>query len=109
MAHDALDMAASAAAAVIFLVVERDDGVSALPDALGEGVAAVAYASAERPDADERVQLADRGGEAGGDSVGVVEDVDEGVEALVAQFRVEEFGDTLALELGEMVRTRLEA
>ena len=37
MAHDAFDVAASAAAAEVLLLVERDDGVAALPHAGGEG------------------------------------------------------------------------
>ena len=58
MAHDAFDVAAASAAAEAFFFVERDDGVAALPDALCEGVAAVADADAESPDADHGVELA---------------------------------------------------
>ena len=73
VAHDAFHVAASAAAAEALFVVERDDGVAALPDAMGERVATVADADAEGPDADHAVELAVRGGEAGGHAVGVVQ------------------------------------
>ena len=102
VAHDALDMSASAAAAEFFLIVERDGGVTALEDSFGEGVAAVADAYAEGPDADEVVELAGGCGEACGDRVGVIEDVDVGVEAGGFELGAEEFGDACALELGDV-------
>ena len=52
-----------------------------------EGVAAVADADAEGPDADHGVEFAVGGGEAGGEAVGVVDDGDRGVDAVLAQLR----------------------
>ena len=73
MAHDTFQVSAAAAAAVVFLVVQRDDAVTVFPDALGEGVHAVADAGAKRPDAHHVIELAGAGCEARGHGVGIID------------------------------------
>ena len=92
VAHDAFEMADAAAAAEFLLWIERDDGVTALPDAFNIGPAAVADAVAESPDAGELVELAARCGDSGGDGVGVVGDVDGGVDVAGGEGAGEFFG-----------------
>src|SRR5713226_329126 len=67
-------MATPAAAAEIFLRVERDHRVPAFPNAFAPGIAAEADAVAARPDANELLPLAARGGDSRGHRVGIVED-----------------------------------
>src|SRR5216683_915479 len=74
MAEEAFKMAASAASAEILFGVERDHGVAAFPNTFAPGIAPKAYAVAKRPDANELLQLAARGGDSRGHSVGIVED-----------------------------------
>src|SRR6266851_326025 len=71
--ENSLEMPAAAAAAEIFLGIEGDDGVAAFPDSFAGGEAAKADAIAKRPDADELVQFALRGGDSRGHDVGVIE------------------------------------
>src|SRR3978361_936945 len=63
MTHDAFEMAATTAAAVVLLVVKGDDGVAALPYSFSEGVYAVADAGANGPHANKAVELVMLGGE----------------------------------------------
>src|SRR5713101_3458030 len=74
MAEEAFKMAASAASAEIFLGVERDHGVAAFPNTFAPGIAPKAYAVAERPDANELLKFAARGGDSRCHGVGIVED-----------------------------------
>ena len=74
MAHEAFEVSDASAAAELFLGVERDDGMSAFEGAGRIGIAAEADAVAERPDADDFVELVAGGGEAGGGGVGIVEE-----------------------------------
>ncbi len=53
MAHDAFQVAATAAAAIGLFGIERNDHVSALPDAFGLRVTAKTNALSQGPDADE--------------------------------------------------------
>jgi hypothetical protein len=78
--------------------------VTALPDALGEGIAAIPDAYSQRPDADELIEFSCGGGESSGDSVRVVENVDVAVKAAHAELCGEEFGDARAFELGDIGR-----
>src|SRR5580692_3796542 len=71
MAHDALQMPASAAAAVFFSGIERDHHVAAFPDAFVPGINAEADAVTEGPDTGKPVELSARGGQARGYNVGV--------------------------------------
>ena len=65
---------------------------------------AEADADAEGPDADHAVELAHGGGESRGHAIGIVEDVDGGMEAGFGERGGEQFGDAGALELGEIGR-----
>ncbi len=78
--------------------------MSALPDAVGDGPAAVADAVAEGPDAGELVEVAALGGKAGGDGVSVVEDVEGGVDAVAGDDGGERLSHALTLDLGEVGR-----
>ena len=88
IAHDAFEMAHAAATAEALLGIEGDGDVAALPDAFDIGPAAVADAVADGPDAGELVELAAGGGDAGGDGVGVVGDVDGRRDTSAARTRV---------------------
>src|SRR6266853_1772418 len=73
--ENAFQMAAAATAAEILLWIESDDRVAAFPDAFTGREAAETDAVAERPHADEFVQLALRRGDSRGHDVGVIEKV----------------------------------
>src|ERR1700761_6478154 len=102
MTHDAFEVAASSTAAVVLLGIERDDGMAALPGAVGVGIAPEANAIADGPDADEPVELTARGGEAGCGCVGVVEDADAGLNPAGFQARSDGVGHAGAFELRQV-------
>ena len=99
VAHDAFEMAAAAAAAVVFPLVEGDDGMAALPDAFGEGVGTIADAGAEGPNADTLVELAVFGGKSGRHGVGVIGNNDRGWNTLRGELLAEHFTDACAFDL----------
>src|SRR6266853_364644 len=73
--ENAFQMSAAATAAEIFFWIESDDRVAAFPDAFTGREAAETDAVAERPHADEFVQLALRRGDSCGHDVGIIEKV----------------------------------
>ena len=74
MAHDAFQMAHAAAAAVAFARIEGDNHMAALPNSGRRRIDAEADAVAERPDADEAVQMPMRRSQTGRENIGVVVD-----------------------------------
>ena len=87
LAHDAFQMAHAAAAAIAFARIERHHHVAAFPDAFAPRINSKADAVAERPDANEAVQISVRGGQAGRQHVGVVVDVNRRSDAAIPQRR----------------------
>src|SRR5260370_1808082 len=73
--ENAFQMSAAATTTEILLWIESDDRVAAFPDAFTGTEAAETNAVAERPHADEFVQLALRRGDSCGHDVGVIEKV----------------------------------
>src|ERR1700744_5458505 len=78
MPHDAFEVTASPASAIVLLGVERDDGMSAFPWAVRVRIASEAYTVADGPYADKAVELAARGGQTGRGCIGIVKDADAG-------------------------------
>src|SRR3984957_4902236 len=60
LAHDAFQMADAAAATIAFARIERHHYVAAFPDAFAPRINSKAHAIAERPDANEAVQISVR-------------------------------------------------
>ena len=97
-------MTDSAASAEALLGIERDGDVSAFPDAFDVGPAAVTDAVADGPDAGELVELAAGGGDTGRDGIGIVGDVHGRIDTFGREHAGEFFGQTHALDLGEIRR-----
>jgi hypothetical protein len=76
--EDSFEMAFAAAAAEIFLGIQRDDGMPALPDSFPGREAAEADAVAERPHAEQFVQFASRRCNSRGHHVGIVKNANLG-------------------------------
>ena len=81
MAHDAFQVAAPSAAAVILFRVEGNNRVAAFPRTFRVGIPSKADTIADRPDADEAVELTARCRESSGCCVGVIENADAAVNA----------------------------
>ncbi len=85
VAHDALQMAHAAAAAIALARIQRHHHVAAFPNSFAPRINAKADAVAERPDANEAVQISVRCGQPGGQNVGVVVDVNRRGDAVFPQ------------------------
>src|SRR5205085_12606765 len=73
MAHHAFEMARAAAVAKALFRIERDDRVPALPDALRLRVAPEADAAADRPDANNAIEMTERHRDTGCHCIGVIQ------------------------------------
>src|SRR5579862_2676071 len=85
MAHDALEMADTAATAILLGGVQRNHGVAAFPNPVAGGIDTEADAVAERPDSNQAVELIAPRREASRDDVGVVVEKHRRVYVGVAQ------------------------
>src|ERR1700733_315065 len=97
-------MADAAAATIAFARIERDHHVAASPTSFAPWINAEADAIAERPDADELVQVPMRCGQASGQNVGVVVHVDRRVDSYVPQGRPNQILHMGALQLAQIGR-----
>src|SRR5262249_26403664 len=104
VAEEALEVAAAAASAKLFLGIEGNDGVAALPGAFRPGIAAVANAVAEGPDTIQLVEDATRSGDAGGGGVGIVVDAHGNARAVSGKQRFQRLLETKAFNLLEVGR-----
>src|ERR1700722_5069776 len=85
LAHDALQMADAAAAAISFAGIERHHYVTAFPNSVAARIDSKSDAIAERPDADKAIQISVRRRQTSGQNVGVVINVDRSGDAAIAQ------------------------
>jgi len=85
LAHDALQVADAAAAAIAFAAIERHHYVAPFPDSFASRINSKADAIAERPHSNEAIQNSVRGRQAGSQYVGVVVDVNGSGDAAIAQ------------------------
>src|SRR5438105_15893573 len=72
MAHDAFQMAPSAAAAILLVRVEGNHGMAALPHAFDLRIQAEADSVAQRPYPDQPVEVPPTRRQSRGDNIGVV-------------------------------------
>src|SRR6266568_3377783 len=104
VAHDAFEVAYSAAAAEAFLGVEGHGDVAALPDTFDIGPAPVADAVADGPHTGELIELASGRGHAGGDGVSVVGDMHWGSDAPCGEGFCQILGEAHSFDLGQVGR-----
>ena len=74
MPHDAFEMSSPTTTAELFLRIERDHRMPRFPNSILKRIAAIAYASPDRPNAGEPVEVPARCRNPRRHRVGVVED-----------------------------------
>ena len=83
----------------MFLGVERDHHVAALPHAFHLRVASEAHAVTQVPDADQLFQVAAGGRHARGNGIGIVQDQHGGVQPAAAEYAAQSRREGEALDL----------